>query len=153
MKVLFVCLGNICRSPMAEAIFRDLATRENLDITIDSAGTSGWNKGQPPHKGTRRMLDSMDISYLGMHSRGLTSSDFLHFDYLIGMDKANVKDMKRIAPNGTEDKVYLFLDVLDSRRGQDVPDPWYTDNFDETRDLILEASKEWLEIFKKEKKQ
>src|SRR5690606_26802126 len=92
IKVLFVCLGNICRSPMAEAIFRDMVKREGLDayIEVDSAGTGDWHVGKPPHEGTRRLLDSKQISYAGLVARQLTKEDLSTFDYILAMDENNL---------------------------------------------------------------
>lgn len=149
MKVLFVCLGNICRSPMAEAIFRDMAQKQDLKVIVDSAGTSGWHVGNKPHKGTRKILDELSISYEGMEGRGLSERDFYEFDYLIGMDNQNVKDMLSIAPTNMKHKVFLFLDILTDYKGVDVPDPYYTGDFDETRDLVSKASQAWIDKLKK----
>jgi protein-tyrosine phosphatase len=149
MKILFVCLGNICRSPMAEAIFRDMAKKENLIIEVDSAGTSGWHTGYKPHKGTRKILDQLSISYEGMEGRGLSTADYYEFDYLIGMDNQNVKDMLLRAPKGTQEKVHLFLDILEDHKGQDVPDPYHTGDFNETRDLVTKASRAWIKSIQK----
>ncbi len=140
MKVLFVCLGNICRSPMAEAMFRHITDESFI---IDSAGTSAWNTGQEPHKGTQEVLKKHNISYENMYARQITQNDFETFDLIIAMDKNNVKDLKRICPPKHQDKIKLFLDISEKYRGQDVPDPWYTGDFDTTDKLISEACLAW----------
>ncbi len=96
IKVLFVCLGNICRSPMAEAVFRDLVKREGLEdkIKADSAGTGDWHIGNPPHKGTREILNENQISAEGLVARQIQSGDIEEFDYIIAMDRTNQNDIE-----------------------------------------------------------
>lgn len=150
MKVLFVCLGNICRSPMAEAMFKHEVEKENLNIQVDSAGTGVRRGGNIPHHGTRNILDSMDITYEGMVSRGLRKDDFENFDYLFAMDSQNYRDMKRLSPKGYEDKVFMFLEPIKDIQDKDIPDPWYTGNFVETQNLITQAVDAWIKILKDE---
>lgn len=96
-RVLFVCLGNICRSPMAEAVFRNLVEKEGLagQIKVDSAGTGDWHLGKPPHAGTRKLLDSQGIGYEGMKARQVKTDDYEQFDYIICMDSQNELDVKK----------------------------------------------------------
>lgn len=150
MKVLFVCLGNICRSPMAEAIFKHEVEKENLNIQVDSAGTGVRRGGNIPHHGTQNILDSMDITYEGMVSRGLRKDDFENFDYLFAMDSQNYRDMKRLSPKEYEDKVFMFLEPIKDIHDKDIPDPWYTGNFVETQNLITRAVDAWIKILKDE---
>jgi len=139
-KVLFVCLGNICRSPMAESILRDQIRRNNLEheISVDSAGTGGWHTNQPPHEGTRKLLDKYGISYKGQTARQVRSGDFSEFDYIIAMDAQNIKDLEDIVGADT-DKITRLTDYIDHPSEADVPDPYYTGDFDYTYELISQG--------------
>ena len=147
-KILFVCMGNICRSPMAEAIFRNaFKTKHVTDFDVDSAATSRWEVGNPPHPGTQKILAQHHISAKGMRARQVTKEDFYDTDYIIGMDQENVSDLQAMTPAGTEDKIYLYLDRVPGCTGEGIPDPWYTGNFEETYDLIQKGLNEWLTFF------
>jgi protein-tyrosine phosphatase len=145
INVLFVCLGNICRSPMAEALFRDLLEKENLSnkIAVDSAGTSSWHIGSPPHNGTLSILQKYNISTKGLIGRQLSQEDFNQFDYIVGMDQNNIKNIYEMTGQPDHPKILRLLDLTDHKK--DVPDPYYTGDFQETYDLITEGCQGLLE--------
>ncbi|RIM88044.1 low molecular weight phosphotyrosine protein phosphatase [Staphylococcus xylosus] len=125
--VAFVCLGNICRSPMAEAIMRQKLLDRNIkDINVSSKGTGKWNLGQPPHEGTQAILNSHNIPFDGLISELFQPND--DFDYIIAMDQSNVENIKQINPN-IKGQLYKLLDFSDMDE-TDVPDPYYTNNFE-----------------------
>ncbi|MGN7477834.1 low molecular weight protein-tyrosine-phosphatase [Solibacillus silvestris] len=144
-QVLFVCLGNICRSPMAEAVMRDLVEKRALtdEIKVDSAGTSNYHIGEPPHKGTKAKLQEVGIATSGMQARQLRSSDLQNFDYIVCMDESNVKNTIEMLRAEGDAKVFRFLDLTTHKK--DVPDPWYTGDFQETYELCIEGCEALLE--------
>lgn len=147
-KVLFVCLGNICRSPMAEGLMRQYAEENGVVLTVDSAATSRWEVGKPPHPGTQKIFRREGIDFSNMRARQIIPQDFYQFDYIIGMDADNVADLLAIAPAGTESKVNMYLSVVPGQEETAIPDPWYTGDFDETFQLISLGLQPWLTIFK-----
>ena len=131
-RVLFICHGNICRSPMAEMIMKELVRREGLydNFSIASCATSTEEIGNPVHWGTREKLAQAGISCKGKTARQMTKRDYADYDLLIGMDRANIRNMTRIAGGDPDGKIRMLLE-------REVADPWYTGNFDATwRDVV-----------------
>ena len=139
ISVLFVCLGNICRSPMAEFLFKDMIDKKNLkqEFYIESAGTTNEEEGNPVHYGTRNKLSKLGISTDGKYARKLKKEDYQKFDYILAMEKNNLKSIYRILGEDKENKVYRLLDFSSTPR--DIADPWYTGNFDITYKDIIEG--------------
>ncbi len=129
-RILFVCHGNICRSPMAEFIMKDLVKREGLEdrFYIASAATSTEEIGNPVYPQARRKLAEHGIGCAGKTSRQLTAADYGQYDLLIGMDQANMRNMGRICGGDPDGKLHLLLEF--AGRSGDVADPWYTRDFD-----------------------
>ena len=140
IKVLFVCHGNICRSTMAQYVFQNLINRHGLidQFYIDSAATSREEIGNPVHHGTRRKLKEVGIPCGDHRARQLEKREYDEFDYLIGMDSMNIRNMMRILGGDPEGKVSKLLDFTE-RTGQDIADPWYTGNFDRTYEDVKEG--------------
>ena len=139
IKILFICHGNICRSPMAEFVFRDMVQKAGLGsrFMIASAATSTEEIGNPVHHGTRDKLREYGISTEGKYAVQLAKSDYGRYDYLIGMEKRNIINMNRILGGDPEGKVFRLLDF--SPEPRDIADPWYTGNFDVTYEDIREG--------------
>ncbi|MFA8438606.1 low molecular weight protein-tyrosine-phosphatase [Pueribacillus sp. YX66] len=152
IRVLFVCLGNICRSPMAEAVFRDLIRREGLQnkISVDSAGTGNWHIGNPPHKGTVTLLKQKSIPTEGMKARQIAREDGEIFDYILAMDSQNLHDLQKVIQPKEGSLVTRFLDLVEDAPFEDVPDPYFTGDFDEVYDLIIRGCKALLKRIKQE---
>lgn len=140
ISILFVCHGNICRSPMAEYIFRDKIEKLGFadQFHIESAATSTEEIGNPPHHGTQKILSDLGISCYGKRARQITKKDYDSYDYLIGMDDMNIRNMRRVWRDDPADKIHKFLEF--AGRTDNIADPWYTGNFDRTYADIVEAS-------------
>ena len=140
IKILFVCHGNICRSPMAEFVLRDLAAKDGLsdEIQTASAATSSEELGNPVHRGTRERLAREGISTQGKRAVRLRREDYAQYDYLLGMDRWNVQNMKRMTGGDPEGKIKLLLDFT-NRPGEEIADPWYTGDFEATYRDVLEG--------------
>jgi protein-tyrosine phosphatase len=138
-RVLFVCLGNICRSPTAEAVFRDLAARvaPELDLEIDSAGTHAYHVGDPPDRRTQAAALRRGIDMSGLRARVVASVDFERFDLLLAMDESNRSHLLQMAPAAYRDRVRLFLDYAADIGLAEVPDPYYggASGFEQVLDL------------------
>jgi protein-tyrosine phosphatase len=133
-SVLFVCLGNICRSPLAEAAFRREAEARGIDVEIDSAGTGDWNLGKAPDPRAQAVARAQGIDISGLRSRLVTPEDFMRFDHIVALDRKNRADLEAITPpNGTA-RLSLLLDHVPGREGEAVADPYYGDDagFDAT---------------------
>ena len=139
IRILFVCHGNICRSPMAEFVMKDLVEKAGLSgrFELASAATSTAEIGNPVHPGTRRKLAGLGISTAGKYAVQLKRSDYDKYDHLIGMDSRNLSNMRRMLGGDPEGKLSLLLDF--TGHPGDIADPWYTGNFDQTYDDILEG--------------
>ena len=129
MRILFVCLGNICRSPAAEGVMRELAP----DWTIDSAGTSGWHIGDPPYGPMVAAAAKKGIDLAPLRARQFTQADFDNFDLIVAMDAKNLADIERLRPKGNATPVRMMADG-------DVPDPYYTRDFDGALAMISAAA-------------
>lgn len=135
-KICFVCLGNICRSPMAEFVMKDVA--KMTDLVIDSRATSSWEHGNPVHRGTQNILKKHALPFNPMKtSQQFKFEDFKQYDLVIGMDEQNVRDLKSLSAGQYDDKIALFCEG-------GVPDPWYTGDFDETYALVKKGCEQWL---------
>lgn len=145
IKILFVCLGNICRSPMAEFIYKDLVKSKGVanHFIINSAATSTEEIGNGIHIGTRKKLEEKGIKYTAHRARQMTAEDYKKYDYIIGMENANIKDIIKIVGEDKQGKIHRLLDF--SNQGKDIADPWYTGNFDNTYDEIKLGCEAFLE--------
>lgn len=152
VRILFVCLGNICRSPMAEFVMKDLVKKQGLEqeFQIESAATSSEEIGNGMHHGTIAKLQEKQIPYGDKKARKLIKEDYEKFDYILGMENSNIRNIHRIVGEDKQNKVCRLLDF--SQNPRDIADPWYTGNFDVTYRDILEGCKAFLEFLKKEMK-
>ncbi len=143
INILFVCLGNICRSPMAEAVFQALVNEAGLadQLYVDSAGVADWHSGEAADRRTLAVLRQHDIPYNG-RSRQVRLADLQHFDYILAMDSQNMADLRRLDRNGALDgKLFRLLDFAPPGFPQDVPDPYYDNRFDYVYELVTAGSR------------
>lgn len=133
-RVLCVCLGNICRSPTAEAVLRAQASARGLDLMVDSAGTGGWHVGKPPYPPAITAAARRGYDLSPLRARRFTAADFDAFDLILAMDRSNLDDIERLRPAGHSTPVRLFLGDAD------LPDPYYTGAFDAVLDLVEAGS-------------
>lgn len=145
VRILFVCLGNICRSPTAEGVLRQLAREEapELLLEIDSAGTASYHIGDPPDERACRHAARRGYDITGLRARQVAAEDFHRFDLLLAMDEENLRDLRRIAPREARARVSLFMDYAPGHAGRPVPDPYYggAAGFEEVIDLVEAAAR------------
>ncbi|MDO9077133.1 MAG: low molecular weight protein-tyrosine-phosphatase [Brevundimonas sp.] len=127
MSVLFVCLGNICRSPLAEGALRAEAARLGLDLIVDSAGTGDWHAGEPPDERAQRTALRHGVDISGLRARQVRASDFRRFRHVIALDHDNLSHLRKLAPPDATAELSLLLDHVEGREGQPVADPWFGD--------------------------
>lgn len=149
IRIMFVCHGNICRSPMAEFVLKDMVKNQGMDdrFIIASAATSTEEIGNPVHIGTKKKLAEHGISVDGKYAVQLKKSDYENYDYIIAMDSFNIKNIIRIIVQDTDKKVSRLLDFSDNPR--DIADPWYTGNFDATYNDVKEGCNAFLKYIMK----
>ncbi len=143
IKVLFVCMGNICRSPTAHGIFQSVVDEHGLgaSIEVDSAGTHSYHIGSPPDMRSQAIAQARGVDLSGLRARRFSTADFVEFDYLIGMDSSNLADMLAIKPDDASAQVILMLKYSDKFEQQEVPDPYFgNDGFDLVFDMIDDAA-------------
>nr|WP_314466006.1 low molecular weight protein-tyrosine-phosphatase [uncultured Clostridium sp.] len=149
IRILFVCLGNICRSPMAEFVMKDLIDKKNLteEFYISSAATSEEEIGNPVHHGTRNKLRELGISTAGKYAVQLKKKDYGDYDYILGMEHRNIAGIMRIVGSDPKGKVKRLLDYSPNPR--DIADPWYTGDFDTTYNDVKEGCETFLDMILK----
>ncbi|MDH5518608.1 MAG: low molecular weight phosphotyrosine protein phosphatase [Gammaproteobacteria bacterium] len=144
IKVLFVCMGNICRSPTAEGVFRHLTIKNKVSeqVLIDSAGTHAYHIGEPPDSRSMTTARSRNIDMSLQRARKISSEDFENFDHILVMDQSNLADLLQICPNHLQHKIELFMSYAKNFNETEVPDPYYGGNsgFDHVFDLVEDAS-------------
>ena len=144
-RVLFVCLGNICRSPTAHGVFRALVEAEGLTdaYEIDSAGTGAWHIGNPPDRRATKEAATRGVDLSDLRARQVEQSDFTHYDYILAMDRSNLSNLKRMAPSNATAQVELFLSYAPQVSAAEVPDPYYggDDGFAQVFEMIEAASR------------
>jgi len=144
VSVLFVCMGNICRSPTAEAVFRHYVENAGLTryIRIDSAGTHDYHLGDPPDLRTQRAAQQRGYDMSGLRGRQVDAGDFMRFDYVLAMDRANLAILQSLAPTGSDTQARLFLEYARHHAGREVPDPYYggADGFERVLDMVEDAA-------------
>ena len=149
VNVLFVCLGNICRSPSAEGIFRKLLEEcpEQLTINVDSVGTGGWHIGKPADLRAQKTAKQRGIDLQDLRGRQITEEDFIKNDYIIAMDRSNKSNLLKMCPSYRKTNIHLFLEFTQHYQEEDVPDPYYSgdDGFENVFDMLTATSQGLLE--------
>jgi protein-tyrosine phosphatase len=145
VKILFVCLGNICRSPTAEAVMRGIAAREApmLALSVDSAGTANYHPGAAPDRRSQAAARRRDYELAHLRARQVSDEDFANFDLILAMDRSNLQDLLARAPPAVHGKIGLFLDYASDQPVREVPDPYYggSNGFEDVLDLIEAAAR------------
>lgn len=139
IRILFVCLGNICRSPMAEGVLRHLAAEQSLKLEIDSAGTADYHIGEPPDERAQQACSGRGVDITGLRGRQVSPEDFHRFDYILAMDTENLRRLRAMQPAGAPARLSLFMDYAPGpQKGMAVPDPYYGDSqdFDEVLNML-----------------
>ena len=154
VKVLFVCMGNICRSPTAEGVFTKLVAEEGLDefIEVDSAGTHAYHVGDPPDPRAQKSALARDIIISHLRARRAVREDFERFDYVLAMDQDNYQILAGLCPPGQEHRLKLFLEYAPHLDTKEVPDPYYggAKGFERVLDMVEDASRGLLEEIKRQ---
>ncbi|MEA1051037.1 low molecular weight protein-tyrosine-phosphatase [Lamprobacter modestohalophilus] len=155
VRVLFVCMGNICRSPTAQGVFTKLVIEEGLSdrIEIDSAGTHAYHVGEPPDPRARETARRRGIDLSRQRARRALAEDFERFDYVLAMDEDNHRNLSALCPPGFEERLRLFMDFAPQLGRREVPDPYYggTNGFDAVFDMVDEAARGLLEAIRRER--
>ena len=148
IRVMFVCLGNICRSPMAEFVLKDLVRKKGLEneFYIESSATSPEELGSDVHYGTVKKLNEVGVKVEHRASKLIRKDDYENFDYILGMEERNIQNILRIIGQDKENKVYRLLDF--SKNPRDIADPWYTGNFDSTYYDVLDGCESFLKFLR-----
>ena len=156
VSVLFVCMGNICRSPTAEGVFRHVVKQRNMqdDILIDSAGTHAYHVGEAPDRRAQATAKSRGVDLSVQRARKVERADFDRFDYIIAMDRSNYEDLKRIKGEKQKAQLHLFMDFAKDWENSEVPDPYYggSNGFEQVFDMVQSASEGLLEHILKQSK-
>lgn len=154
IKILFVCLGNICRSPTAEGVFRHKISEEGLNnIIIDSAGTAAYHVGNPPDRRSQATANKYGVDLSKLRARQVAYDDYIDFDYIIAMDNENLRNMQYDCPDEYSHKLLKFTDFCEKHAGEPVvPDPYYggSDGFERTFSIIEDAAEGFLQHIKRE---
>ena len=141
-SVLFVCLGNICRSPLAEAVLRAEAERAGIAVEVDSAGTGDWHVGSPPDRRAQAVALRHGIDISGYRGRQVTAADFRRFDHIFALDAENLKNLRQLRPSDGTAELRLLMDLVPGREGSSVTDPYFGGDagFDVTWDDVTRAA-------------
>ncbi|MGM9531959.1 low molecular weight protein-tyrosine-phosphatase [Intestinibacter sp.] len=149
INIMFVCHGNICRSPMAEFVLKDMVAKRKIshNFHIESSATSREEIGNDVHYGTKNKLKKVGVPFTPRRATQITKSDYDKYDFILCMDNNNIRNLSRIIPNDKDDKIKLLLDFSDNPRN--IADPWYTGNFEDTYNDIIEGCEALLNYIEK----